>query len=208
MSHLFSLLFIWKGLLILLTSHSCLKEGLLFLLLLPVITLSGEQIIPDCILQSWSTSATPVVPLKRNLYVSVPPAGVLVSGQHCPTCLLACLRVFTGWLTQPNERASEWDDPVPHPLSCILLLLLLCWHWHCPEHSLEAGADYRLSSLNWVTVGMPGKYECQLPARCRNAQPEGWGSLRLWQMLAQSTKPHSKAHAPCALCQCHAGVAG
>lgn len=199
MSHLLSLLFIWKGLLILFTSHSCLKEGSLFLLLLPVITLTGEQTIPGYILQSWCTSAAPFVPLKTNLYITVPPKGVLVPGQRCPTCLLACRGVFTGWLNQPNERASERYHPVPHPLSCILLLLLLCWHWHHLERSLEAGGDYRLSSLNWVTMGTSGKYQCQPPAERRNAWPEGWGSLRMQWMLAQSTNPHPvySASVPC-----------
>lgn len=59
----------------------------LFLALLPVLTLAEEQTIPDSILQSWSTSSAFFVPLERNLYITVPPKGVLVPGQCCSACL-------------------------------------------------------------------------------------------------------------------------
>lgn len=136
---------------------------------------------------------------------------MLVPGQHCPTCLPACLGGFTGWLNQSNV---EWytlpvngDDPVPHLLSCVLLLLL-CWCWHHPEHSLEAGGNYRLSFLNWVTVGTTGVSVPATGIAWEECMPEEWGSLSLWWMLAQSSNTHHKACAPCALRQCHTGVAG
>lgn len=155
MSHLFSLLFTWKGLLIVFTSHSCLKEGLLSLLLLPVVTLTREQTIPDYILKSWPTSAVPFVPLKRNLYITIPPESVLVPRQCCPTCLPACLGVSTGWLNQLSG-GGQWMGKILFLTCWAVFSFLLCSCWHQSEHSLEAGENYRLISLNWVTVGTAG----------------------------------------------------
>lgn len=82
--------------------------------------------------------------------------------------------------------------------SPIPLLLLLCWHSHRPECSLEAGGDYRFCSLNWVTVGKFSKYQRQPSAWRWNARSEGWGSSldRCWlNILACIVKP-----APCVIC--------
>lgn len=76
----------------------------------------------------------------------------------------------------------------------LFLTLLLLTEQYSPALALApswaqpgAGGDYRLSSLNWVSTGMSDKDQCQPAARHRNAGPVGWGSLCLWQVLAQPT---------------------
>lgn len=108
MSQFFSSFSVWKGLLMLFTKHSCLKEGSPFPLLLLVTTLTGEQTIPDRILQSWSISG-PFCPRRKKplcyLFFWGEHAAVrwLVVGQHCRVARPA-------W-----REATEDDHPCPHP---------------------------------------------------------------------------------------------
>lgn len=83
-----------------------------------------------------------------------------------------CPWAHQGWLRQPSTGVREWNGPVPHPLSSIPLGYnqLLC------KRSLEAGGDYRWSSLNWVSTATTDQDRCQLPAQHRNAGPVGWGA--------------------------------